>query len=173
MKTKRIIWGLLISITLMACSTDDTIIPEQENTKTLENTINKFIIINPDEEEQQENEYEYGMPFDNSYEGEDFIIELFHSQENEAVRVDVRQKFYQKYPDLVLVKIAASQSHLNSPKAKIERWFLTSLRGLENSRGAQDLPEEEDDPTQLEELLAKYYLLLSEIREDERIELYE
>ena len=171
MKTKRIIWGLLISTTFIACSTDDTIIPEQENTKTLENTTNKFIIINPDEEEQQENEY--GMPFDNSYEGEDFIIELFHSEENEATRIDVRQKFFQKYPELVLVKIASPHSDLNSPNAEIEYWFLTSLKGLENSRGAQDLPEEDDDPTQQEELLAKYYLLLSEIREDERIELYE
>ncbi|WP_298541780.1 hypothetical protein [uncultured Aquimarina sp.] len=160
MKTKKVIWGLLISFITISCSTDDSII---ENEKNIENSLSKSLSFDP---EDLTEEQDYGMPFDNSYEGQDFIIEVIYITENDETRVDVRRKFSEKHPDLVLVQVVTTTS-------EIEQWFLKSLDGRTNSRGAQDLPEEDDDPTQSDEFAFEYMNILSEIRQDPRIRLHE
>ncbi|WP_299432720.1 hypothetical protein [uncultured Aquimarina sp.] len=167
MKAKKVIWGLLITIIAVSCSTDDSII---QNTKNSEEVINKSSSFDPEEggEEEEEEEIDYGMPFDNSYnhENEHFIIKIVYTIENEESQVDIRRRFSQEHPDLVLVKVADSTS-------EFEYWFLKYLSGKTHSRGSQDLPEEDKDPTQVDEFdLLEYHNILNKIRQDERIELY-
>ncbi|WP_299223160.1 hypothetical protein [uncultured Aquimarina sp.] len=169
MKTKKVIWGLLISLITISCSTDDSIVDKTQNLENTINITNKSWLSSDTVGEGGEEEGEiqdYGMPFDNSYEGQDFIIEVIYITENDEIRVDVRRKFSEKHPDLVLVQVATTTS-------EIEQWFLKSLDGRTNSRGAQDLPEEDDDPTQSDEFVFEYINILSEIRQDPRIRLHE
>ncbi|WP_298314112.1 hypothetical protein [uncultured Aquimarina sp.] len=160
MKTKKVIWGLLISLITISCSTDDSIV---DNTK---NVVSKSFIFNPDQETEREEEQDYGMPFNNRYEGQDFIIKIRYITENDETRVDIRRKFSEKHPDLVLVRAV-------TPTSEIEHWFLKSLDGRTNSRGAQDLPEEDDDPTQSDDTIVEYSDILYEIRQNPRIQLLE
>ncbi|AXT51523.1 hypothetical protein D1818_12020 [Aquimarina sp. BL5] len=159
MKTKKVIWGLLISFITISCSTDDSLIENEKNTK---NSLNKSFYFDP---EDLGEEHEYGMPFDNSYEGEGLIIKLVYHTENEDKRTKIRREFSNKHSDLVLVKIA-------TPESEVEHWFLTYLSGIDYSRGAQDLPEEDDDPSTID-LLYEYRNIISKIRSNDRINIYE
>ncbi|WP_299243863.1 hypothetical protein [uncultured Aquimarina sp.] len=160
MKTKKVIWGLLISFITISCSTDDSTIENPQNLENTINTTNKSSISDSFEDDE---EHEYGMPFNNIFEDEDLIIKLVYNTENEAKRTKIRKKFSTKHSDLVLVKIA-------TPESEVEYWFLTYLSGISHSRGSQDLPEEDDDPSGID-LFSEYQSIRLKIKQNQAMEL--
>ncbi len=158
MTLKKVLFVCVVWATLLSCSSDSI-----ENENYLKSKTDPTQVINLP---GSGTNHDYEMPLDDQYLDEDLLIKIIYFSEDEEARKDIRRKFYQNYPDLVLVKAA----NLKSP---VEFWFLKSLEGFLHSGSIQDLPEEDEDPNSEAEAILILRKLLQDILDHEFIDLYE
>ncbi|WP_298541782.1 hypothetical protein [uncultured Aquimarina sp.] len=146
MKTKKIIWGLLISLIMISCSTDDS---ETFDEQLEVNAKLSIFAFNPD--------FDFGMPLEDHDLTEPGIIKIGYYTNDPDTRFLIRKEFSEKYPSLVLVSPSALPDTIDIYHPYIEYWYVNPEEWEQN---IVVHPEEDDD------LTPPPAPLIAEIKED-------